>query len=238
MDVLQLIADQSQPPNISALHKMCDLTRPTLYRILASLESEGLISQTPDKHYKLGARLVVLARKVLAENDVRTLARPELEQLRDATGETVHLAIKSGNELVYIDKIESRQIVRMASDIGTRVPFHSTAVGKAYMSALGEQSTDALVTSLNLEKVTQFTTTNPRELLKKVSKARAQKYVFDDQENEIGIVCYGAPILDATGSPAASVSISVPVFRHESETTHYTKPLLAHVGKISELLGY
>ena len=132
--LLRHIADRSDPPALQDLLRECGLTRPSLYRMLAGLEAEGLVTQTSDKRYLPGPGLISLARKALAGQDVRALARPALERLRDATGETVHLAVRSGDEMVYIEKIESQQSVRMASTIGTRVPFHSTGVGKAYLA--------------------------------------------------------------------------------------------------------
>lgn len=236
MDLLQQIADRQTPPTLADLVAESGLTRPTVYRLVAVLQAEQMITQTSDKRYKPGLRLVSLARNALADIDIRRLARAELEQLRDATGETVHLAIRSGDELVYIDKIESHETVRMASTIGTRVPFHCTGVGKAFLSALAVE--DALTGQLRLDPVTPFTTTDPGALSHKIATARAHGFVFDDQENEVGIVCYGAAIVDASGNPAASISVSVPLFRHSNTPDFYSAPLMRHRDNIERQLGY
>ena len=235
--VLQIIADAGVPLSRTTLMQRCALTRPTLYRIIASLEAEGLIETTGDNQFRLGGRLVSLARTALAQNDVRRVAAPVLAELRDATGETVHLAIRTGDELVYIDKIESHQAVRMASSIGTRVPMHSTAVGKAYLSALSAPEADALIDRLRLTAVTEFTTTGRRALKKSVSVARTHGYVREVQENEIGIVCFGAAICEDVNRPIASVSVSIPLFR-VGEATRYSGPLMEAVASISRQLGY
>lgn len=235
--VLQLIADSGDALSRTDLMKQCGLTRPTLYRIIASLEAEGLIEATRDNRYRLGGRLVNLARTALDHNDVRKIAAPVLGQLRDATGETVHLAIPAGDELVYIDKIESRQAVRMASSIGTRVPMHSTGVGKAYLSALPVAEATALIDRLALPAITRYTTTDPGKLKKSVARARKQGYVRDDQENETGIVCFGAAILEDSDRPVASLSVSIPLFR-VGEASRYSKPLMEAVASISRQLGY
>ena len=237
MGVLQLIADAGGALSRVELLKKCGLTRPTLYRIIASLEAEGMIAATGDNRYTLGGRLVSLARLALAQNDVRKIAEPELTQLRDATGETVHLAIRSGDELVYIDKIESRQVVRMASTIGTRVPFHSSGVGKAFLSAMQIATADQLIDRLTLPALTSFTTTGRSALRKTVRQARKTGFVRDDQENEIGIVCFGAAICEGVDRPVASVSVSVPLFRL-GEAEQYSEPLLEAVTAISRQLGY
>ena len=237
ISVLQLIADAEEAVSRASLMKQCGLTRPTLYRIIASLAAEGLIEATAENRYRIGGRVVSLARTALAQNDVRKVAEPFLKRLREATGETVHLAIRTGDELVYIDKIESQEAVRMASTIGTRVAFHSTAVGKAFLSAMSVAKANDLISRLNLPAFTQFTTTDRETLRAIVRQADQDGYVCDDQENEIGIVCFGAAIRDSVDGPVASVSVSVPLFRLD-DAHRYSAPLLEAVAAISKRMGY
>jgi IclR family KDG regulon transcriptional repressor len=236
LNVLQMIADFDGAPTVTDLLVETELTRPTLYRILASLEAEGLIQRERDKSYSLGLRLVSLSRKALAENDLRKIARPLLEKLRDETGETVHLALRSGDELVYIDKIESTATVRMTSTIGTRVPFHSSGVGKAFLSALSPLEAEELIEGLEMPQITAYTNTDKDVLRAVVAQSRVQGYVFDEQENEEGIVCFGAPICAVNGAPVASVSVSIPKFRLQPDTDFYFVPLLKWTRQISALL--
>lgn len=238
MNVLDAIADAASAPSRADLMKTCGLTRPTLYRIIASLEAEGLIEKTGDNRYRLGGRLVSLARQALAQNDVRKIAEPHLMRLRDVTGETVHLAIRSGEELVYIDKMESHATVRMSSTVGTRVQFNSSGVGKAFLSALAPADADRMIEALPLQKITPFTNTDRSVLQETVRQARRAGFVRDDQENEIGIVCFGAAICEAPDRPVASVSVSVPVFRLSAASERYSAPLLETVSAISRQLGF
>lgn len=238
MTVLQLVADHAGGPTVADLARQLDLTRPTLYRILASLEAEGLIRQMADRRYGLGSRLIGLAHRALAQQDIRALAHDPLLALRDETGETVHLAIRNLDEMVYIDKVESPELVRMASTVGTRVPFHTSSVGKAFLAALPEGEAADLVRRLELSPVTGRTVTDPDQLLGRVQAARGAGYSSDEEENETGIVCYGAAIRDSAGRPVASVSVSVPDFRLKSDRSVYWKPLLRQVGSISRSLGY
>ena len=235
--VLQVIADHERPISRAQLAECMELTRPTLYRIIASLEAEGLISQAGQGTYQLGPRLISLARTALAQNDIRKLAEPLLEDLRDRTGETVHLAVPGGDAMVYIDKIESRQIVRMTSMIGTRIPFHSTAVGKAYLSALTMPEADALIDKTDLVQVTEFTVTDRDALKADISRAHEHGSVREDQENELGIVCFGAPVRDETGRCVAAISVSIPMFRMD-ETKLYGQAVGDAAIAISRILGY
>lgn len=235
--VLQVISNYGSPPTTTDLQSSCELSRPTLYRILASLEAEELVAKTNEGGYKLGIRLVGLARRALEDIDIRSLARLELESLRDRTGETVHLAIRSGDEMVYIDKIESLKVVRMASSIGARVAFHSTSVGKSFLSALPTADFKSLINSLKLEKITNRTTITSQALEEQIKKYRRLGYVNDDQENETGISCFGAAILNEKLNPIGAVSISVPVYRVKTDHNFYTKPLQECVATISRATG-
>ncbi len=236
--VLRLISEAATPPTMADILAQSDLTRPTVYRIVASLQAEDLVRQTVDQRYVLGPQLIALAHRTLAQNDIRKTAHEALTALRDETGETVHLAIYSQQEMIYIDKIESRQTVRMASEIGTRVALHSTSVGRAYLAALPDDESRELIEALSLKAVTKQTSTTKSRLNKVIAQARADGYSYEEEENEPGIVCFGAPILDATGRPIATVSISVPVFRKLPNSETYWQPLLEHCREVSLLCGH
>ncbi|GAB5438102.1 IclR family transcriptional regulator [Falsiruegeria mediterranea] len=232
--LLQHICDRASPPTLGDLLDECFFTRPTLYRLLNGLEAEGLIVQLRDKSYKPGPRLINLARSALATSDIRERARDALVRVRDQTGETVHLAVPSGDGLVYIDKIESLETVRMNSTVGTFVPLHSSGVGKAYLAALSDEELAAILDTVTLAPITPFTTIDPIKLREQITQCRAQGFVFDNQENETGIVCFGAAILDEDAKPIAAISISVPLFRLKKDISHYTAALKECVRWLSE----
>lgn len=226
ISLLQQICDRTTPPDVRDLLAENSFTRPTLYRLLHGLEAEGLIVQGNDKRYKPGPRLINLARTALATSDIRDLARDALIRVRDKTGETVHLAVPSGDGLVYIDKIESQQTVRMNSTIGAFVPLHSSGVGKAYLAALPDQELDDYLATATLSPITTFTTTDPAILRNQIDLCREQGFVFDDQENEVGIVCFASAILGDDKRPIAAISVSVPLFRLDRDTSRYSSAVL------------
>lgn len=238
ISILQLVADQAQPANATQLLAQCDLTRPTLYRILSALEAEGLIVQGVDKTYQLGSRIVSLAHRALAQTSIIDLAKSELEKLRDTLGETVHLAIRNQQELVYVDKIESNEVVRMASTIGTRVPFHSSAVGKAYLAAMQKSDADVLIEQLEMPIITEHSPTDRTAFKQYIDQVRIQGYSFESEENERGIVCFGAAIRNAKGVPIASVSVSVPMFRLDSQHSNYYLAVQQACANISKQMGF
>ena len=156
--VLQCIADAQTPPGIAQLTALAGYPRPTVYRIVGALIAEGLVVESPHGGaYSLGPRLLSLASRSWERSDLRVAASEPLQVLRDATQETVHLAVRSGSEMVYIEKLESPQAVRMASRIGTRVTLYSSSVGKAYLASLKRAERDALLAPLHFERFTSNT---------------------------------------------------------------------------------
>lgn len=125
----------------------------------------------------------------------------------------------------------------MTSTIGTRVAFHSTAVGKAFLGAMPVLEANELIDRIDLPLLTEFTTTDREALRAIVRRAGQAGYVCDNQENEIGIVCFGAAVCQTSGRPVASVSVSVPLFRLDG-ARRYTAPLIEAVSEISKRLGY
>lgn len=218
MIVLQAIADAPGDLDIAKLTKALPYPRGTVYRIVSALMAEGLVTEKQDSRtYQLGHRLIALASKSWETSDLRSAARDHIEALRNATGETVHLAVPSGTGMVYIDKLESPRTVRMTSRIGTRVELYSTSVGKAYLAALPELQCREIIANLNMQPRTRNTLTDPEALLSEIRKTRANGYSYDNEENEPDIRCFGGAIVDRNGSPVGGVSLSIPIYRFDEE---------------------
>jgi DNA-binding IclR family transcriptional regulator len=237
--VLQLIADAQTPPNIAKLSAASGYPRPTVHRIVAALQAEGLIVGTgAGNTFALGPRLVNLASRSWERSDLRLAAVDALMELRNITSETIHLAVPSQGEMVYIEKLESPHAVRMASRIGTRVSLTSSSVGKAYLATLGEAEREALLKDAPLARFTEHTLTTLDEVRNEVNLTAQRGYAEDREENEVAISCYGAAIRGVDGRAAGCVSISMPTFRHQADAqTRYIEPLLAACRTIAARLG-
>ncbi len=219
MRALQAVADAPGEHTVATLARATGFPRPTMHRIVAALTAENLVAEAAQTgRISLGPRLISLAFRSWDQSDLRHVARAPIEQLRDAVDETVHLAIPSGLELVYIDKIESRRTVRMTSRIGTRVALHSTAVGKAWLAALPPAQFAALLPQLlPLLPRTEHTIIDPDALAAEIAGARMRGHTLDLQENEIDICCYGAAILGTAQQPIGCISVSLPRYRFEQQ---------------------
>jgi len=237
--VLQLIADAQTPLNVAKLSAASGYPRPTVHRIVAALQAEGLIVATGSGNtFGLGPRLINLASHSWERSDLRLAAVDALMALRDVTAETIHLAVPSQGEMVYIEKLESPHAVRMASRIGTRVSLTSSSVGKAYMATLGVTEREALLKDAPLVHFTEHTLTDLDAVRRELDATAQRGYAEDREENEVSICCYGAAIRAPDGRVAGCVSISMPTFRRRDDArTCYIEPLLAACEAIARRLG-
>lgn len=218
MRLLQTVADAGGPARLADLCRVTGFPRPTVHRLLAVLAAEGMIvSDAVTGAFSLGPRLISLAFQAWDGSDLRRIAHPYLLSLRDSTEETVHLAVPSGSEMVYIDKLESRHAVRMASRIGTRVSLHSSSVGKAYLACLPQSELDRLLQGPAPAAHTDHTLTAWPAIRTGIAATRARGYALDLQENERDICCFGAAIRGTDGRAIGCISVSMPRYRFESD---------------------
>jgi DNA-binding IclR family transcriptional regulator len=196
---------------LAQLAEQVAMAKSSVLRYLATLEELEAVRRDGGGRFRLGLKLVELAGGLLENDDLRSVAEPLLHELAEVSGETVHLGVASGSEIVYIAKVESRQSVRLVSRIGARTPTHCSAMGKAYLAALDESGRASLTQSLPAR--TPHTITSREALEGELERIRAVGYSIDDEENELGVRCVGAAVVAASGAPLGAVSISGPAAR-------------------------
>jgi DNA-binding IclR family transcriptional regulator len=212
--ILDVLSQKREGAGLAEIAAMVRLHKSTVHRLIMSLEKHRLVDRNPQTGcYRLGIRLFDLGMISISCFDIRTRARPHLEQLMYNTGETVHLCLLDDGQMLYLDKVEPDRSVRMSSKIGRRNPVHCTAVGKAVLAALPEAEVDAILRQHGMRRFTPRTLVTPAELKAELKKIAEQGYAFDDEENEEGVRCIGAMVREYSGRPVAAISISVPSFR-------------------------
>jgi len=217
ISVLDIVASADEPMRFTDILAVSDQPRGTLHRQLSNLVEEGLLSLGRDHSYSVGIRLLKFAAKAWAGNRFRVIAEPHLRALHDHTGETVHLGVLRGNEVIYLDKVESRQAVRMYSQIGNASPVYCTGVGKAAMSALPDAELRDLVSTIKFRRFTDSTLTTPQALLNEIDEIRETGNAYDREEHEPGIRCVAAAIYSADRSFVGGVSVTGPAYRISAE---------------------
>lgn len=218
LEVLEVVTTAQHPMRFTDILNAVDLPRGTLHRHLANLADEGLVSISADSTYEAGLRLLKLAARAWSKNTFRSIAEPHLRALHDATGETVHLGMLRGHEVIYVDKLESRQAVRMHSQVGNASPLYCTGIGKAMLAQLPAEECERLAEAFDYQKHTQSTLHTPSLLLADIDDIRTTRIAYDREEHEPGIRCVAAGFTTGPQRPIGGVSVTAPAFRVDQET--------------------
>lgn len=214
-------------------------SKPTTHRTLRTLLQREFLRLDEDRGlYTLGITNLRLGVQFLERLDLRREALPTLRALVDHTGETVHLGTLSGTVIVYIEKVESPQAVRMFSRVGDTMPAYSTGIGKAMLAFLPEDEVEQHLPE-RLEPRTEHTIVDRDEFRAELARTRERGYSKDEVENEEGIRCVGAPVFDHSGNVQGGISIAGPEQRMTSERLAELGPIVRqHADIISRALGH
>jgi DNA-binding IclR family transcriptional regulator len=231
-------AADTRGATLTELADQLDLNKSTLLRLLAPLREASLIEQDLETgRYRLGWRTAQLGHAYLDRLDLRTAAHDVLNRLMIDTNETTHLVIPDLPDLVYVDKVEAAQPVRMYSRIGSRQPAYCTAAGKVLLAYAGEAAV-RLVIEHGLPGRTPNTLTTAEALRAELAAVLERGYGIDDIENEPDIRCVGAAIFDHTGAPACAISVSGPANRiTRDRVPELGRLVVAAAEEISRRLG-
>jgi len=232
--LLDAISQYEDPVSLKMLSADSGLHPSTAYRILAALMEAGFVDKNTAGHYMLGNKLVRLASKVRHGVDLREQALDIMEALRDEIGETVNLTVREGDEVIYIERVTPKRMMRVEQVIGSRAPLHVTAVGKLMLAELGEHFIHAYAGRTGLKSYTPHTITTEPDLLNITRQLHNQDFAYDNEEAEEGVGCIGVLIYDNSHHVIAGLSISAPIERRKDEWVKLVK----NAGqKISERLG-
>lgn len=215
------------------------LAKPTVYRFLLTLQELGYVRRVDGDRWAITLKMFNMGSRALDHLDLHSAARPIAEKLSEELGETVHMGVLEGDSAVYVLKIESKYTIRMFSRVGRRMPLYCTAIGKVLLAYSGEEEREAALKGVRLLAFTKKTLSNRPALYAELERIRAQGYALDDEENEEGIHCIGAPIFDYTGSVVATISVSWPGFRYErGEENEKIDKIKSAAAAISNVLGH
>jgi DNA-binding IclR family transcriptional regulator len=202
--LLKAIADSAEPLTARDLAERCDLNRSTAWRILATLEEEGLANrEAATNRYTIGYEITRLAGA--GDESLVRLARPRLAELSRRTGETVSLAVPRHLQLVYVDQVQAPHV--MAADwLGRAVPLHATSTGKALLAWVAGEDLEAVLSG-PLERFTDTTITDPDRLREELREVRTRGYATSRGELETGLWGASAAVLGERKRPIAVVSV-------------------------------
>lgn len=224
---------------VTELARRLGLGKSTVHRLLTTLAKEGFVEHNPATgRYRLGIKLFDLGAIVSAHLDLHEAVAMFIDELRNHTGETVHVAVLDGREVVYVERRESPHTLRLFSQIGHRNWAHSTSTGKVLLAHLPPHELHDLLPE-NLEAKTPYTITDRDRLKQELERARLRGYAENVNESEVGVASVGAPIRDATGKVIAAISVAGPILRFDGDAMRrFAGVVVQTADAISERMGW
>ncbi|HZC24624.1 MAG TPA: IclR family transcriptional regulator [Candidatus Binatia bacterium] len=238
--MLEAIALEPEGLSNAEISRKLKIPKSSASYILRTMEKQNYLNRDElTGKYRVGLKVLSLSRGALSGIDVREVALPIMRHLMEKTHLTCHLAILDGPEAVYIEKVEPQGFIRMDTWVGRRMRVHATSVGKALVAHIPQDRLEKILSERAMEKRTPKTITTAARLLKELDKVRAQGYAVDDEENNLGARCVGAPIFNQNGTIEASLGLSGTIH----EVNEHTMPRILEALKdaarhISMQLGY
>ena len=223
---------------VSELARKLDMGKSSVHRALTTLHEHGYVVKTPDDRYRLGLKLHEMGQLVVSGIRLHEVAHEFLDRLRHQTSETVHLAVLDKTEVVYIDRLEAADAMRMFSKIGRRMPVHTTSSGKC-LTAFGSEDLINQVAAQGFPRRAPRTITSASMFRDVLDQVRIDGFAVSIEESEKGSASVGAPIFGRDGSCIAAVSLVGSILQLSDERLpRYVTQVRRCAREISEAMGY
>jgi IclR family KDG regulon transcriptional repressor len=210
-NILKCFSGEKAHYKVSEVARLLHLDRSTTYRILLTLERGGFLEKDAKTgEYALGVAAFEVGRAYLGRADFARIAKPIMSDLALEVQETVHLAILSQTEILYVDKVDSPRTLGVMSKVGQRGPVYCTALGKVLLAFLPDEERSEILRRVQLKPLTRNTITSRKGLLEDLKEVRRRGYARDHREIEEDVECLAAPIRNHLGEVIAGISISGP----------------------------
>ena len=225
---------------VTELSRRLNIGKSTAHRLLNTLTEERLLEQDPESGlYRLGLIMHELGANVQASLDIHTAASPVMDQLRNITQETIQIAVLDGREVVYVERRESPQTIRLFGRVGHRNDAHCTSTGKILLAYLPTADLDTTLHGWKLKKQTPYTVSDQATLRQQLDQVRRQGYAENVNESEIGLASIAAPIRDFRGNVVAALSVDGPIQRIDGASLRrYNRHVVEAAAAISRRLGW
>lgn len=230
--LLTRLGDHPEGAVASDLARQCGFPLSTAHRLLGALVRDGFAKFDPStKRYRLGLTIFQLARGALRAHGFTGLARPVLEEVSAATREATLLAVRDGEQQLYIYSIEGPQQVRVVGEPGRHGPLHCTSQGKVLVAFAEPEVREYLVENLSLQRCGPNTITSRNHFRQEIETVREQGYALVDEEHELGIRAIGVPVFDGDQVAVAALATAAPAYRMTVEQLLTHLPTLREAAK-------
>lgn len=234
--VAEYLADHG-PTSLRGLARALNLPVGSAHRLLTALADEAVVERTAEDEWELSYRLLNIAGRQLGRLRLPVVARPALEWLAAETRQTAFLAVRSADQVVYLDKVQTEAQVQLYVELGTRRPVHSTALGKAMLAFQPDEQLERFLATAVLTALTQRTITDPSVLRRQLEEIRRQGYAVDREEAVAGVHCLAVPLRDHAGRTVGAMSVAGPDARIGAANAEFSDSVLAAGADVSRRLG-
>lgn len=240
LQLIDLLQEDIDGLSVTTLANRMNLAKSTIHRLLTSLKNKGFVQQdVQSEKYQLGLKFIEIGSIVSRSLEINQIAPPYMKQLVEETSETVHLVVLHEGEIIYIEKTESPNNLRMYSMVGKRAPVHCTGAGKAILAYLPREQVDQIIADRGLKKFTPTTIITKKQLNEQLHETRERGYSVDYEEHESGIRCVAAAIFNHKARVVASLSVAGPTIRMNQKKMDFCAGKVKYYANaISERLGY
>jgi IclR family transcriptional regulator, KDG regulon repressor len=206
-DILEILANEQNGMTLAQISERLSLPRSTVHRLLGVLLQRAFVRKSPESNkYRLGPGFIGLCSHYLNNLELKTESSPYMSELSKSTENTVFIAIRQNDRMVYVDSQEQFNSLRKYSIIGQQKPLYCTSLGKALLMGLTDEEIRILLANEKFEKRGPNTHMNIESLLQDIRECRRRGWALDNQEAEPAINCVAAPIYDYRGQVIASIS--------------------------------
>lgn len=238
--ILEAVAEREDGLTNSQINRLLNIPKSSASYILRTLEQRGYLRRNAAAgKYRLGLQVLSLSRGVVTGLGIRDLALPVLHSLVERTRLTAHLAMLDQGKAVYIEKADAPGFIKMDTWVGRRMDLHCTAVGKALSSHLSRPDLEAILRQHGMPKRSPKTITTPARLFPELENVRKQGYAVDDEENNVGVRCVAAPVVDSAGEVQVAIGVSGTISQVNEETLPKISEFVREAArKLSKQLGH
>lgn len=239
-DILEILSNEQHGLSLAQISDRLELPKSTAHRLLGVLLQRAFVRKTVDTNrYRLGPGFIGLCSHYLNNLELKTESSPFMAELSRTTGNTVFLAIRQYDKMVYVDSEEQVNSLRKYSIIGQQKPLYCTSLGKALLMGLNDEEIRTVLANETFEKRGPYSHTNMESLLQDIRECRRRGWALDNQEAEPAINCVAAPILDYRGQVIASISTTWVLAQHPEMIPEQIAPLVKRAAAgISANMGY
>ncbi|MEM1294345.1 MAG: IclR family transcriptional regulator [Verrucomicrobiota bacterium] len=214
LDILEAMSHEPSGLTLSELVRATELPQNSVYRIANALLARGYVHRREsDKRFTLSNRFFDLGRPKVNEKSLVVCSYEGLQWLRDQTGETAQLMVRSGRHGVVLEQVAGLHPIQVSGAVGMRIPLYSCAPGKAILAHLPDNEFEGWLDSVTLKSFTPKTLSTSEVLVSDLKQTKQRGYAVDREEGLGGIHCIAAPILNSHAYPVASITVMAPVFR-------------------------